>query len=214
MYSAYFLSAYSIFKAGVEAYRDVKPGPGNVMNQRAIATAFEKVSEGLSDVERQEVLSFLRLIAETPNSHALYRSERATEENELDMEVIKSGNKLIAEGLILVEEEFLRQAGLSQGALAEKRREYRIFRMPFSLQGAGGRDYYPAFFADKKYDIEQLEKVCKVLGRAEGVRKYRFFTTPSFWVNSRTPLQLLAAGQLNAALFAAQTFMKKQRETR
>lgn len=214
MYSSHFLSAYSIFKAGMEAYRDVKPGPGNVLNKRAVATAFEKACEELSSLEQQEVLSFLRLIAETPNSHALYRSERATEEADLDLKVARNGHKLIAQGQIIAEDEFLQMTGISLEELVEKRREYRIFRMPDSVEGTNGKNYYPAFFADKKYDAEQLEKVCKALGRVDGVRKYRFFTTSNFWVNSRTPLQLLAAGQLNAALFSAQTFNKKLRETR
>jgi len=59
-----------------------------------------------------------------------------------------------------------------------------------------GIQYFPAFFADPRYDSRQLGDVNKALGDLDGLSKLLWFRTPKGSLNGATPLQALLAGSM------------------
>lgn len=56
--------------------------------------------------------------------------------------------------------------------------------------------YFPAFYADPRYERKHLEAVTKVLGDLPGGSKLQFFLTRKASLGGQTPLQALAAGRV------------------
>ena len=73
----------------------------------------------------------------------------------------------------------------------------------FAIVGPSGKNYYPAFYADSRLDRRYLEKVCRALGGLPGTVKYHFFTSKSFYLGSKTPLEALVDGRLADVMVAA-----------
>ena len=90
----------------------------------------------------------------------------------------------------------LQQAGAQQGAGGQS---------GFSLDIEGQR-YYPAFFLDPRYYRTKLEKVSKVLGDLPAASKLHFFLGGRGSLAGKTPLEALAAGQLDKVMNSAQGF--------
>lgn len=216
MFSNQFLSAYCFFKAGIDAYQASKRELNGYADKRAVTAAFEKATEGMLYKEYQSLNEFLKLLLETPKNHSEHRHKQYNNEERLDYEIAAKGGELVESGLLLLEEDFLKYSRHSHESLAEKLREHRVFAMPLWTEGFPDKVlYYPTFFVDKKYDISQLEKVSKVLRGANGIRKYRFFTSSNNWLDhNRSPLEELAEKRIERVLVAARAFNRQLRETR
>lgn len=216
IFSNQFLSAYFVFKACIDAYQVSKRELNGHVDKRAVTAAFEKASEGIPYKEHQSMINFLKLLIETPRTYSEQRAKKYNDEENLDYEIAAKGGELVESGLLLLEDSFLKYSRDSYESLAEKVREHRVFSVALWTEGFSDKVlYYPTFFIDKKYDIAQLEKISKVLRGANGLRKYRFFTTPNKWLDqNRTPLEELAEKRFERALVAARAFNRQLRETR
>ena len=79
----------------------------------------------------------------------------------------------------------------------------------FALVGPSGENYYPAFFADPKYDRRSLEKVSKALGGLPASVKFHFFMSKFHSLGNLTPLNALAEGLLTKTLAAAKGYAER-----
>jgi len=68
-----------------------------------------------------------------------------------------------------------------------------------------GAFYYPAFYADGRFDRRSLEKVTRALGDVPAASKYFFFTSPSTLLGNTTP-EALAKGRLDDVVTSAGAF--------
>lgn len=79
----------------------------------------------------------------------------------------------------------------------------------FALVGPSGENYYPAFFADEKYDRRSLEGVSQALGELPSAVKFHFFTSKFHSLGNMTPLNALAKGRLAETLVAVKAFVER-----
>lgn len=80
-------------------------------------------------------------------------------------------------------------------------------RRVFFVEHQGAR-YFPAFYADKRYDRRHLEAITRLLGDLPGGAKLQFFLNPRTSLGKRTPLQALERGQLADVKAAAECFVQ------
>lgn len=78
---------------------------------------------------------------------------------------------------------------------------HRIFSMDVE-----GQAYFPTFFADAMYSRKHLAAVTRQLGNLPGAAKLQFFGSRKGSLNGQTPLQALAAGQLETILRLAAAY--------
>jgi len=81
-------------------------------------------------------------------------------------------------------------------------------RRVFHVEVRGAR-YYPAWFADPRYERRHLEAVSRSLGDLPGTTKLLFFSTPKASLAGRSPLEALADGKLADVLRAAEGFAQR-----
>jgi hypothetical protein len=62
----------------------------------------------------------------------------------------------------------------------------------FFLDGPNGATYFPAFFADDKYEKRALRKVVRALDGQSGANKWLFFTSARVSLGGLTPLDIIA----------------------
>jgi hypothetical protein len=62
----------------------------------------------------------------------------------------------------------------------------------FFLEGPNGATYFPAFFADEKYEKRALGRITRALEGQSGANKWLFFTSPRVSLGGLTPLDILA----------------------
>lgn len=108
---------------------------------------------------------------------------------------------MVAKGELLDPAAFADQLGWSRQALSKALGANRVF----FVEHAGAR-YYPAFYADTRYERRHLEAVSKLLGELPGGAKLQFFMNSRGSLNKATPLQALARGQVAAVKSAAEGF--------
>lgn len=72
----------------------------------------------------------------------------------------------------------------------------------FSLTAPFGYEYFPAFYADDRYELRALGRVAKVLKGLPSESKYFFFTTISNRLGM-TPLEALAQGRTREVVTCA-----------
>lgn len=77
--------------------------------------------------------------------------------------------------------------GISPQALGAAVRTGRIF----FIAGPDGQRLYPAFFADTRYDRQELEKVSQALADLSGSIKWAFFMTPKRSLAGKRPLDAI-----------------------
>lgn len=80
---------------------------------------------------------------------------------------------LLASGELLETNEFLRRVGCSRRELGDAVHSRRLFNVV-----VGGKEAYPAFYLDTRYDRRELETVCEMLDDLSGGSKWLFFRTP------------------------------------
>jgi hypothetical protein len=133
------------------------------------------------------------------------RSKRANEKFLAEMrdQALKQRQRDIASEKLLSAAVIADRLGLTKQAVSAAVRAKRMF----VLDGPSGEGFLPAFFADEKYDRAVLEKVSKALGTLPGGSKWEFFRTPRVSLGKKTPLELLAKGQIEPVLLAAAEFL-------
>ena len=123
--------------------------------------------------------------------------------------------RLLATGELLDQATFLEsKPGWTVRSLARALRQHRLFRLE-----VGGVRAYPAFYADRRYDIHTLETVCKLLGDIPDGSRWLFFTQPkgslAIPANQgqrgvpRTPLQAIEAGEFDLVMRSAIGFSQR-----
>jgi hypothetical protein len=112
---------------------------------------------------------------------------------------------------LLDEATFLARAGWAADALAGPQLPHGLFRIE-----VGGAPTYPAFYADRRYDLRTLESVSRLLGDVSSGAKWLFFTQPKGSLAvpaapgmARTPLEAIEAGDIERVKHAAVGFSQR-----
>lgn len=111
---------------------------------------------------------------------------------------------LIREGALLQSAEFIAQLNWTRQALSKALAAHRVFFV--EVEGAR---YYPAFFADPRYERRHVEAISKLLGDLPGMSKLQFMTTPKGSLSNQTPLQAVEKGRLASVKVAAESFAER-----
>ena len=112
--------------------------------------------------------------------------------------------QLIDNQTLVTSAELLERLDWSRQALSKALTANRVFYVEHK-----GTRFFPAFFADSKYERKQLEAVSKILGELPGSAKLQFFLTAKGSLGGVTPLEALSAGKLAAVKTAAQGFAER-----
>lgn len=209
MFSTHFLTCYCFFTTAIAAYRAVLQDPKIPLEEKMVASAFNRATAGLSKTEQAALLLFVLRLIQQPEEFSQNRHHRYKIESALDKEIAKQFPEIVNNERILIEADFLARAGLTKEDLSQKLREDRIFSIPEWVHKDPGGDYYPAFFVDPQYNLSSLEAVSMALRASPGARKYRFFTTSDPVLGDRTPLEVLASGKLECVVNVAKAFRKR-----
>lgn len=110
---------------------------------------------------------------------------------------------LAREGVLIDSDELARRLRISRQSISKAVQAQRMF----SLGGASGKQYYPAFYASD-IDRKLTEAVSRALGDLPGPGKWEFFTTPKLSLNGKTALDALRKGELARVLVAAASFLE------
>jgi hypothetical protein len=78
----------------------------------------------------------------------------------------------------------------------------------FAISGPAGEEFYPAFYADKRFVRSDLESAAKALTGVSADSKFHFFTSKSTLL-AATPLEALKEGRLENVLTAAAAFSER-----
>lgn len=108
-------------------------------------------------------------------------------------------------GHLLSAAQFQQGLQISRQAISKAIKDNRMFY----IDGPSGENLYPAFFTDAKQNRRNLERVCKVLNDLPGASKWQFFTTAKHSLGGRTPIDALAAGDVEKVLTAAAGFVER-----
>ncbi|MEM4987221.1 hypothetical protein V8G57_07440 [Collimonas sp. H4R21] len=211
MFSSQFLSSYYFFSSAVWTFRDIGQADSSTSGNKAVVDAFKKATSSMSKQDRATFIEYMQWLSAEPARFERERRERDIAELEADDRVAKSGGQLIDKGRIISAIDFLARTGMTEDVLALKVSERRIFKIPDWVDVVWSEEYYPAFFADSQYDLGMLETISQALRDADGVRKYRFFTSPDLELDGKAPLDILAEGNLERVLLAAKGFRKLTR---
>nr|WP_314621613.1 hypothetical protein [uncultured Noviherbaspirillum sp.] len=209
MFSNNFLTCYCFFTAAVTAYRGAPQDVRNLNDDKSAAIAFKKATAGMSKAEQTSLLLFLLRLIQQPEQFSRNNDYRNKLESALDREIAKQFPEIVNADLILDEPNFLARAGITKEKLSQKIRDRRIFSIPHWIHKDLGEEHYPAFFVDPQYDQSLLETVSMALRASPGERKYRFFITPDMVLGNRTPLELLALGEVEIVVDRAKAFRKR-----
>jgi hypothetical protein len=95
--------------------------------------------------------------------------------------------KHAAEGKLLELAQFHERSGLSRRAIHHQINSGSLF----TVDGPEGVSYYPAFFADWKYDRGVVRRVARALKGLAGGSKWIFFTSPRLSLDGPSPLEVL-----------------------
>lgn len=106
---------------------------------------------------------------------------------------------------LLTSAELQAALGISRQSISTAVNDRRFF----AILGPAGKNYYPAFYADSRYDRKAIERVSKRLGSLPGAVKYHFFTSKSHQLEGKTPLEALADGKEEKVLVAAAGYAER-----
>lgn len=188
--------------------------------KRNVEIAYNEATKGMSKNDKEAMVYFLwdtvDHIAEkigVTEPEALTQVTQVTQtqkENSrfidsLKIEAESARAEHIASKKLLPSGAFQEKLGISKQAISKAIKENRMF----AILGPSGENFYPAFFAEEKYDRRNLEKVCKALGTLPGASKWQFFTTPKGSLDGKTPLEALALGKIDAVMISAAGFVER-----
>ena len=113
--------------------------------------------------------------------------------------------RLVGTKQFITSTEIVMHLGLSRQALSQAVRTRRIFSVRLRNDD---KHYFPAFYADDRFERRAIERVSRALGDLDGWAKWVFFTTPKGSLAKRTPLQAVAAGEVDLAVRTAHGFVE------
>lgn len=209
MFSSQFLTSYCVFSAAVAAYQGMPEVARNLPDDKTVADAFSKATAGMSKKEQAALLRYVLRLIQRPEAFERNKYHRENLEWALDQELGRQIETLIEDDHVLIETDFLARAGITKQTLSQKLRERRVFSIPKWVHKDESEEYYPAFFVDPRYNASLLETVSMALRASPDARKYRFFTTPDSSLDGKTPLEVLASGELEPVVNAAKAFRKR-----
>lgn len=209
MPSALFLSSYGLFKSALGAFLETSEDARLKPNEHDVIDAYQSVTNGLSQQDKKQFVKFAYWLLELPGKHHDAATTRRLAEWRLNYAVVASSENLIADGSIILIDEFLRRTGLDQATFLEKLKHGRVFKMPSRMEFVRGKTYVPAFFADAKFDLRTLETASVMLRKCSGIEKFRFFTTPLEVLGNQTPLDIIAAEGGERVLAEVKTFRRE-----
>lgn len=145
-----------------------------------------------------------------PHVKRVAANESADAENQAFLanhtrQAVAARAKHVRDGTLLTPAEVWERLDISRQAVSKAVKEKRMF----SVDGPAGRQLYPAFFTDPKYDRREVERVSQALGDLPGPSKWQFFTTGKGSLGGRTPLAALANGDIDSVLIAAAGFRER-----
>ena len=111
---------------------------------------------------------------------------------------------LVKKSALLPSVQFAARMSFSKQALSKALTAHRLFYLEVT-----GTRYFPAFFADHRYERRQLERVSRALGELPGSAKWQFFVRPKGSLGGLAPLDALAKGQYSAVRNAAESFAQR-----
>jgi hypothetical protein len=149
-------------------------------------------------------------VGRTRASPGAARARKALDKNEqfmenLRMQELVNRTRDIDEGRLITARELAERLQISTQAIGRAVQSKRMF----TLDGPSGRKMYPAFFADRRFNREHIERVCQALGEWPGPAKWEFFTSPRASLDRQTPIEALARGDLDQVLRAATAFQDR-----
>ncbi len=209
MISSQFLTSYSFFTAAVAAYQSMPADARRSPEVKTVAGAFDKATAGLSKHEQTALLLFMLRLIQQPEEFKQNRIHQYRIESSRDKDIAKQFPQIVNEKHIIIESEFLARAGITKEDLSQKLRERRIFSIPEWIHKDPGENYYAVFFVDPRYDRSSLEAVSMALRASPDERKYRFFTTSTPTLGNKTPLEVIAGGELERVVNAAKAFRRQ-----
>ncbi len=211
MPSPTFLSSYSLFKSALQTFRDMPEDAKSALSERDVMCAFKCATQGLPPHDEKKFLEYAQGLLRLPGTLHEAASRRRMVEWKANLAIAKGGENLIEDGSIIFIDEFLRRAGLSEDAFAQKLKDRKIFKMPSRVQFVWAKTYVPAFFADTKLDLSALERASQALRACNGIEKYRFFTSAVSTLGNQTPLDVIAAGGIERVLDEVKLFRRALR---
>jgi hypothetical protein len=105
---------------------------------------------------------------------------------------------------LIPKEELIEKLGSNLRWVRDALRAGRLF----CVLSPSGIEYFPAFFAEDRYDRRALGKVAQALVGLPGPSKYYFFETKSTRLKM-TPLEALALGRVMEAVACAVGFAER-----
>ena len=212
MSSPLFLSSYVLYKAALTAFRDTPKSVRSDLSERDIMRAYKQAIADLPKRDESDFIDFAQRVLLVPKdvSHAI--AELAEQQRKLDRDVITSGARLVDNGSLIRDIEFLHLTGMDKRLLVQRLASREIFEMPQDVHYLGGDSYIPAFFADLTYDSQSLYAVSRSLKACNGIQKFRFFTTPNEMLGNQSPLELIERKQLELIPSAVKAFRSNLRK--
>jgi hypothetical protein len=130
--------------------------------------------------------------------------ERAIEDNTDLLDGLAAGamarrQQLHEQGALLTSAQTCERLGITRQALSKAVKDGRLFW----IDGPGGAQWYPGFYAASTANRKHIEKVAVALGDLPGDAKWQFFTTPKHSLGGKTPVAALEAGALEQVLRTA-----------
>jgi hypothetical protein len=116
-------------------------------------------------------------------------------------EAARATKAMVSRKELLESAQFADALGWTRQALSKALAARRVFFIDHE-----GARYFPAFYADPRYERRQLEAVTKLLGDLPGGSKLQFFLNARGSLAKLTPLEALLKGQLAAVKAAAEGF--------
>jgi hypothetical protein len=165
----------------------------------------EEQAAARESVDVNSMLAKARARAAEPLAPVTGTQENAAYMAELRRDAAAALQQRIERKELLAPRQFQEALGISKQSINEAIKARRMF----ALMGPAGAFYYPAFYADGRFDRRSLEKVTKALGDVPAASKYFFFTSPSTLLGNATPLEALAKGRLDDVVTSAVAFSER-----
>lgn len=212
MSSPLFLSSYVLYKSALTAFMDTPESERSELSERDVMRAYTRATADLTPKDENDFLDFARRVLLLPKEARSAAAERVHQQWTLDRAIVTAGGRLVDDGSLIRDGEFLRRTGMSKEQLSDKLATREIFQMPHEVHYLNGDSYIPAFFADRRFDTRVLYAVSGSLGACTGVQKFRFFTTETELLGNRTPLELIELQQLEPLPSAVKSFRSNLRK--
>lgn len=211
----HFLAAHHLFSAAVVAFRNTPKAEHAALPDKEVAEAFDAATRGLEPKEKVALVQYVGQLLSLPEKVADERSNRRLSEYRLDSALQAKTEAMRRDGILITTAELLKRTGMREETLTAMLKQHRIFKMPriYRIDCDGDPDYFPAFYADKKTNLDRLGKVSAAMRALDGLRKFRFLITPEPSMENRMPLEVIANNpdELELILEKARVFRKRSR---